>query len=716
MGSLALACVLTVATIAGALAPADPIRGTVRTSAGVPITGALVELHHAGGNIENTTTGSDGTFAFANAALPAVIKISARGYLTLKTTVSSTAVEAVLAAADVRESVVVMAASPGSEYLPSPRAIGADEIAALPAVAPDETLRAVAGFSLFRRSSARASNPTTHGVTMRGLSASGASRGLVLLDGIPLNEGFGGWVTWTRVPMFALEEIEIERGAAGDTFGSDALGGVFELKAGLASDAGARVLAEGGSNGVAGVDAGAGRRYGQVSIFGAGSWFRTDGVVPLAPESRGDVDARADAEWFNALGKAVANVGGNRLTISGWGSRDDRGNGTRLQRNRMTGGTLAAALSRASDRGHLAARLSVSPNSFDQTFSAVAASRATETLTSTQRVESTVVRGVFEYSRLLREAVVIARAGLSRASADFVDVRATSAVDQSLDDNSESVSLHAGLTPAARFSVAGGVRHEWRAAPASDVGRDSATVGQASASWQATSAVLVRGTVASSHRWPTLNELVRNFQVGAILTLANPNLKPERARSADVSVSLTQPRWTAGATVFTSVVHDAISNVTQTPTRRQRQNAGDANATGVEIEAGLRPVDALRIRVSAAFTDATFQNAAEPALEGRRLPQVPRAAIAVGVDAALPMSLRASALWRSTGAQFDDDRNVFELASASQLDLQLAGMIAPFTWRLVVENAADARVEVGRTPLVTLAPGRAVRIGVGVRF
>ena len=60
------------------------------------------------------------------------------------------------------------------------------------------------------------SNPTTHGVTMRGLSASGSSRGLVLLDGVPLNDGFGGWVTWTRLPPDAISRVDVDRGAEGE--------------------------------------------------------------------------------------------------------------------------------------------------------------------------------------------------------------------------------------------------------------------------------------------------------------------------------------------------------------------------------------------------------------------------------------------------------------------------------------------------------------------
>ena len=108
-----------------------------------------------------------------------------------------------------------------------------ESLATIPAVTLDEALKTVSGFSLFRRSTARASNPTTHGITMRGLSASGASRGLVLLDGVPLTDGFGSWVTWTRLPAMALDTVEIDRGAQGSTFGSDALGGVLTLSSSL---------------------------------------------------------------------------------------------------------------------------------------------------------------------------------------------------------------------------------------------------------------------------------------------------------------------------------------------------------------------------------------------------------------------------------------------------------------------------------------------------
>ncbi|MCA1732903.1 MAG: Plug domain-containing protein, partial [Acidobacteria bacterium] len=63
-------------------------------------------------------------------------------------------------------------------------------------MALDEKLRRVPGFTLFRRSGSRFAHPTAQGVSLRGVGASGASRALVIDDGVPLNDPFGGWVYW----------------------------------------------------------------------------------------------------------------------------------------------------------------------------------------------------------------------------------------------------------------------------------------------------------------------------------------------------------------------------------------------------------------------------------------------------------------------------------------------------------------------------------------
>jgi outer membrane receptor protein involved in Fe transport len=675
------------------------ITGTVTSTDGVPVPDARVVLHKAAA-VEVVTTDDAGTFAFPDEELPAEISVQVPGFAPFHQRVTSQPVRIVLAPAAVQESVVVGGdppiASTWREGLSGSTIIAAADLREIPAVTPDDALRVVSGFSLFRRSSSRTSNPTTHGVTMRGLSASGASRGLVMVDGVPLNEGFGGWVTWSRLPMEAISSIEVDRGAGGDAFGSDALGGVIRLET---NDRGpVTVGAEFGSRALRGGQVSGGHQRGPVSVFGAMSWLETDGAIPLEAASRGAVDQPSDSDWINLFGRVAFSKSGRRLTVTGWGGDDDRGNGTVLQRNRMKGGTMAVAYDAATAARVFAARVSFSPNRFDQTFSSIAASRATETLTNTQQTETDMTRAIVEFGHNIPRGYVMARGSFVRGRADFTEIRASGTTTRPLVDNSEAGSLHVTFAPAARMTVTGGLRQEWRQAPNGGDDRKSAAVGHVQAAYAVTQTIALRTSLATSHRWPTLNELVRNFQVGSVLTRANETLLPERAVAADASLAFTRARWNASAGFFWTQIDDAIANVTvqATPTIiRERRNAGEAHARGLEVEAETKVTDRLRVRGSLNWADAKFLNSLETALEGNRLPQVPRVSGSLWADVKLPRSISTSLVWHGMSSQFDDDRNQFELEPGGQFDVRVTGMMRRFRWLVTIENLFDNRVRPG---------------------
>lgn len=699
------------------------LTGTIESADHKPIPAAVV-VAVQNGRTFTATAAPDGGFSLPDVSLPVTIEVKADGFTTVRRVVQASPIAITLGPSGIHESIVVTGAAKDDEWrrpATGTTVLSADTLAVQPAVTTDEALRVIGGFSLFRRSSSRSSNPTTHGVTMRGLSASGSSRGLVLFDGVPLNDGFGGWVTWTRIPDLATSSIAIDRGAQGSTFGSDALGGALDISTRTGDLNSVQLAATGGSLGVGAVDGSAGGRSGQVTWFGAASWFRTDGVIPVAPESRGPVDVPADAEWWNAFFKAAIGDVRHRVTFSLLGGSDDRGNGTPLQRNTMEGGTAQVSYDGLHRAATVAARVSVSPNSFEQSFSTVGAGRATEVLTSTQFTDSLTTRAIVEAGRTIPKGYLTARGTLSRASATFKEVKPASETSRDLVDDGESVSAHAAWNPAASLSLGAGVRREWRAAPDEDTSRDAATVGSVTAAWQMTHEFSVRGSAATSHRWPTLNEMVRNFQVGSVLTLANPDLQPEHARTADAAVAYTAARWSVSVGGFWTHLEGAIANVTiqTTPTIvRQRQNTGTAVAHGVELDAEARPWTFARLRLSGLFVDSRFRDSLEPALEGKYLPQVPPTSVSASGDVRVCSWLQAAAIYRWIDHQYDDDRNQFRLATASQFDLKLfgdfklgAGQPGTFTWHVTVENAGDSRIEVGKTPLVTLAPGRSVRVG-----
>ena len=112
--------------------------------------------------------------------------------------------------------------TPASVVTFSRREIGT---AAAPTI--DDVLRQAVGFSILRRSSSRNANPTTQGVSLRGVGSSGASRSLVLFDGVPLNDPFGGWVQWNRVSPISVETVEVVRGGASSLYGDSSLSGAM---------------------------------------------------------------------------------------------------------------------------------------------------------------------------------------------------------------------------------------------------------------------------------------------------------------------------------------------------------------------------------------------------------------------------------------------------------------------------------------------------------
>jgi len=91
--------------------------------------------------------------------------------------------------------------------------VDAQELDATPGTNLDDRLRELPGFSLFRRTSSVVAHPTTQGISLRGIGSSGASRTLVLWDGIPANDPFGGWVYWSQFIPEETGRVEVARGA-----------------------------------------------------------------------------------------------------------------------------------------------------------------------------------------------------------------------------------------------------------------------------------------------------------------------------------------------------------------------------------------------------------------------------------------------------------------------------------------------------------------------
>ena len=215
--------------------------------------------------------------------------------------------------------------------------VTSQQIEASPAVAVDDVLRSVPSFSLFRRASSVVAQPTTQGVSLRGIGPSGQSRTLVLLDGVPFNDPFGGWVYWTRVPMVSVDRIEVTEDTASGLYGNYAMGGVInivtsrptrhtlELKPQFGSFSGANGGSSEGSTPK--FDLFASDIWKKVGFALEGSVFNTDGFKTVTTEA-GPIDNNAKVDYRNITAK-VEYLPSERITVSGRVGyfREDRDNG-----------------------------------------------------------------------------------------------------------------------------------------------------------------------------------------------------------------------------------------------------------------------------------------------------------------------------------------------------------------------------------------------------
>src|SRR5438552_13053136 len=210
------------------------ITGVVKDTSGGAVAGASVVVVRAESGDQQTVTGPDGRFSLDR--LPsgaATLIVRAGGFAVNEQPLVGTGnLEVVLSPATVLETVTVTPTRSEQRVGDIPASVSvltSDDIKASPAVVADDVLRQIPTFSLFRRTSSLSSHPTSQGVSLRGIGPSGVSRTLVLADGIPQNDPFGGWVYWSRVPLDSADRIEVVDSSNSSLYGNFAMGGVINI-------------------------------------------------------------------------------------------------------------------------------------------------------------------------------------------------------------------------------------------------------------------------------------------------------------------------------------------------------------------------------------------------------------------------------------------------------------------------------------------------------
>src|SRR5437867_9498358 len=386
------------------------LTGRILDESGKPVASVRVVVIFADGKTTRVRPTDSGEFQIElDGTLPASLRALSPGYALYEQELNETSDQELVVTLHpslLADSVTVVASRsrlPMTRSTQSVLVLGREQQQMSPAVTLDDYLRRVPGFALFRRSSSLVAHPTSQGVSMRGVGPSGASRSLVMADSIPLNDPFGGWVYWSRVPRIALDRVEMLRGGASELYGTDALGGVIRLFRRTPESKTLEVEGYMGNFESADTAFYASHRIGRHGFALTGEAFRTEGYVQVPAPERGSVDVAARSRHHSLEGfwefKPEADKGIYALVTE---FSERRGNGTPLQVNdTQIRAAAAGATFVTGQNNHWSVDTFSLLETFDASFTAVALNRNSESLTRTQRVPAKSAGALASWRRLV---------------------------------------------------------------------------------------------------------------------------------------------------------------------------------------------------------------------------------------------------------------------------------------------------------------------------
>jgi outer membrane receptor protein involved in Fe transport len=690
-------------------------------------------------------TDQDGRIVVACAA-PCRVHIAASGFAARDVQLSAgTTIR--LRPASTQQVTVTAYRAPLSE-LDSPvttRLLTSNALNTTAAVSLDGELRQLPGVELFRRSSSLVANPSSQGISLRGLGSTSASRTLVTEDDVPLNDPFGGWIHWEEQPELAVHSIELVRGGASDLYGSSAIGGVVSVAPVLPTSGMGELRSSYGAEGTYDDSLLVEDKRGPWGVVAAGGALGTDGYIQEAPWQRGPVDIASSMHSENGLLLGDHTQGSLRLFMRGSGFNESRGNGTPFQAN----GTRLWRYATGGDwqgphGGTLVTRFYGSAEHFRQTFSSISNLpnfgdadcdyRCGETPSRFSLTPDNELGAVAHWNQPLGAGLLVV------AGADSHDVRVWDQ-EQTFGKAPALTNLHDHQRDSAAYAELMWVRKSWTLTGSSRMdwfqnydGQQLVFNGSVWGPYPTQPRQMdqrffdprlgvtrklfnhwaVNASGFRAFRAPTPNELYRSTQVGNQLTYPNGTLQSERATGWETGVA-TEWRWgTLRSSYFLTQVNRPITAVTidaqSSPILLQRENLGQIESRGVAVDFQVAPRSWMTF-------DGGYQHAQANVTQGNEylgnwIPEVARNLATGNLHAHRKSIGTMNIQGRLSGRQFDDAANTAMLHGYFRLDAyashDFGSHLQIFS---AAENLLDRDIEVAKTPTTTLSMPRVARAG-----
>ncbi len=552
-----------------------------------------------------------------------------------------------------KENIVVTAtrSAESGDVLPlSVTVISEEQVQESPALRTEDVLRTLPGVELPATNSA-GHYITTNTVSVRGL---GENRALVLVDGVPLNDAYRGYVHWDQVPIDTIQRVELVRGGNASLFGNLALGGTINLLTRPVTNDRIDLRALYGSRDTRQFNLGLDRMVGsKVGIGFNINRMKTDGYIRTVPEERRPLDVASPGDNLFYQGRVDFSPS-DRFNGSVRAShfKFDLGLGTPLwvSNNKSTdvAGNTHYAFGGTSD---LATSFFYRDQSEFANFTRVSPDGTSEVVTSLYDTPVTDMGASVSWISSAGPSVPLFGFGLDVRHSEMDDRKTN--VD--LSGQPTGVTLSAGSqdsfgifgqvswNPAADFELlVSGRLDRWK----NYDGREGAVGGniseydtetstefnpRISARYRFTDGLAVRGAAYRAFHAPLLADLYRsNFR-----RASNPSLGPETMIGGEVGLDLAGARWRGEANLFWNRIENTISDlpISSTPfVTVQPTNLGETRSQGLELIGRYEMNQNWSVQGNYSYTDSTItRNDEVPALEGNMLARVPRNSGSVSV-------------------------------------------------------------------------------------
>ena len=630
-------------------------------------------------------------------------------------------------AAAVGESIVITATRTErsvTEVPVSASVMGHDDIVATPGKSVDDVIRTLPSVDLPIASSYEV-HPTSNSISMRGLG--GYVRALVLLDGVPLNDGFMGYVQWNQVPLENVERVEVIRGGTASLWGNFALGGVINVLTRRPEET--KLVVEDGYG-----DFGTNRAsvYAstvaakRIHVYAEVDRMQTDGFDEFVPDQRTPIDVPTAFSAANARG-GVSVDATDQLEVGAHVSYHDNHQTlfTKLDTNALHIWNADAHATQTFANG-ATGTLTVFHN--DSNF-----------VTANTDTPGAAAPGTAEYVQNLHRTIYQDSGVSLLGTTHFgpyvpivslgVDGRVIAGNDTAriFDDTNTQVRTDVGrgaqrflgafaqvsVFPVSSLEVLLSARaQQWTnfdgfdGTPGGLGDVPDRTVGsfdpRVSVRWQALSFFALRAAGYTAFRAPCLGDLYRAFSTAYGIYLPNSQLVPERLRGGEAGFDIGTDDLRAQVTGFYATVTDLLTyrvlSDSEAPPgfagdfNTQNINAGAARSEGAEAEVDAHVGQPWHVRVAGTFYDSVItDNPEDPASVNKQQAYVP---VKSGVLEVRYETSRFSALGRIRAMDrvFGDNEHTLPIPAHAVADASLAvPLTSSVTGFAQVENLFDQR-------------------------